>query len=285
VAALAGLDVVLEKGTSGGGDAALAQNAAALEHKVKKGKLTREAADAARAHLRVAADREALAGCALVIESIAEDLSAKQRLLAELDRILPKETVLASNTSSLSLTELAGGLAHPERFLGMHFFSPVPAMKLVELAATDRTHKEALERARQLAQRMGKTPVVLAETPGYIVNRLLVPYLLDALSALEARVATADEIDLAMKLGCGHPVGPLALADAIGLDVVYAMAKTLHHELADRRYSPPAILRRLVLNGQLGKKTRVGVYDYRTETVRENAELWPASAPDAAHTP
>ena len=184
--------------------------------------------------------------------------------------------MLASNTSSLPLAALADALRAPQRFVGLHFFSPVPAMKLVEVAATARTYPAAVERAQELARALGKTPVMVSDTSGYIVNRLLVPYLLDGISALESRVASADAIDMAMKLGCGHPMGPLALADAIGLDVVYAMAKTMHRELRDARYSPPALLRRLVLNNHLGKKTKLGIYDYSTDPARENAELWPA---------
>jgi 3-hydroxybutyryl-CoA dehydrogenase len=160
----------------------------------------------------------------------------------------------------------------------MHFFSPVPAMQLVEIAATGRTYPNAVEEAQRFVERIGKTPVMVGETSGYIVNRLLVPYLLDGISALESGVAPALSIDLAMKLGCGHPMGPLALADAIGLDVIYAMAKTLHRELNDRRFSPPALLRRLVLNNHLGKKTGIGIYDYSREPIRENPQLWPTEA-------
>jgi 3-hydroxybutyryl-CoA dehydrogenase len=167
-------------------------------------------------------------------------------------------------------------LRTPQRFVGLHFFSPVPAMKLVEVATTARTYPAAVECAQELVRALDKTPVMVSDTSGYIVNRLLVPYLLDGISALEARVAPAASIDMAMRLGCGHPMGPLALADAIGLDVVYAMAKTMHRELAARRYSPPALLRRLVLNNHLGKKTKLGIYDYTTDPPRENAELWPA---------
>jgi 3-hydroxybutyryl-CoA dehydrogenase len=285
VAAMAGYEVVLAKATPGAIDSARRHIASSLDRQVKKGKLTSEQVDAALARLILTNDLDMLSGCRIVIESIVEDLAAKRALFNDIESRLPLASVLATNTSSLPLAALADSLRAPNRFLGLHFFSPVPAMKLVEVATTLKTYPSAVEEAQKFVERIGKTPVMVGETSGYIVNRLLVPYLLDGIRALEARVAPAEGIDTAMKLGCGHPMGPLALADAIGLDVVYAMAKTMHRELADRRYSPPALLRRLVLNGHLGKKTKLGIYDYSAEPARENRELWPATGAveDANH--
>ncbi len=276
VAASHGLDTVLVKATPGSLDGARRYVAESLGRAVKKGKLSDQALDETLERLTLTSDLDALAGCDVVIESIVEDMERKQRLFAELEPRLSPATVLATNTSSLPLATLADRLRAPQRFVGLHFFSPVPAMKLVEVATTARTYPAAVERAQELVRTLDKTPVMVADTSGYIVNRLLVPYLLDGISALESRVAPAASIDTAMKLGCGHPMGPLALADAIGLDIVYAMAKTMHRELNDRRYSPPALLRRLVLNNHLGKKTKLGIYDYTTDPPRENPELWPA---------
>ncbi|HEX9102653.1 MAG TPA: 3-hydroxyacyl-CoA dehydrogenase family protein [Polyangia bacterium] len=276
VAAAHGLETVLVKATPGALDGARRYVAESLGRAVKKGKLTPEALDATLARLTLTSDLDALSTCDVVIESVVEDFESKGRLFAELEPRLRAATVLASNTSSLPLGALADKLRAPQRFVGLHFFSPVPAMKLVEVATTSRTYPAAVETAHELVRALDKTPVMVSDTSGYIVNRLLVPYLLDGIAALEARVAPAASIDTAMKLGCGHPMGPLALADAIGLDIVYAMAKTMHRELRDARFSPPALLRRLVLNNHLGKKSKLGIYDYTTDPPRENRELWPA---------
>jgi len=276
VAAAHGFQAVLVKATPGTLDGARRDVAESLGHAVKRGKMTPAELDETLGRLTLTSDRDALSGCQMVIESIVENLEHKRRLLADLESRLANATVLATNTSSLPLGSLADGLRAPNRFVGIHFFSPVPAMKLVEIAATARTYPAAVEAAQELARALGKTPVMVGDSSGYVVGRLLVPYLLDGIAALEARVAPAEGIDTAMKLGCGHPMGPLALADAIGLDVVLALAKTMHKELNDRRYTPPTLLRRLVLNQHLGKKTKRGIYDYTTDPPRENPELWPA---------
>jgi 3-hydroxybutyryl-CoA dehydrogenase len=275
VSAAHGLATVLVKATPGALDGARRSIAESLGRAVKKGKMTAEQLDEALGRLTLTSDLDAASGSDLVIESIVEDLDCKRKLFADLESRVSTATVLASNTSSLPLQAIADALKAPTRFVGLHFFSPVPAMKLVEIASTARTYPGAVELAQQLVRALDKTPVMVGDSSGYIVNRLLVPYLLDGIAALEARVAPAEAIDTAMKLGCGHPMGPLALADAIGLDIVYAMAKTMHKELNDRRYSPPALLRRLVLNNHLGKKTKLGIYDYSVEPIKENSELWP----------
>jgi 3-hydroxybutyryl-CoA dehydrogenase len=275
VGAACGLATVLVKITPGPLEKARGAIADSLGRAVQKGKMSEGERSEALYRLTLTSDLDALSSCDVVIESVIEDLDIKRSLFAALEPRVSPATVLASNTSSLKLADLAEALKQPNRFVGMHFFSPVPAMKLVEIAATSRTYPQAVETAQALASALGKTPVMVSDTAGYIVNRLLVPYLLDAISTLEARVASAESIDAAMRLGCGHPIGPLQLADAIGLDIVLAMAKTLHKELNDRRYSPPVLLRRLVLNNQLGKKTKLGIYDYSTDPARENPSLWP----------
>jgi 3-hydroxybutyryl-CoA dehydrogenase len=278
VAAACGYETILVKATPGDFDQARRAIAESLGRAVKKGKLSSAGLDATLERLTLTHDLDALSGCGIVVESIVEDLSQKQALFGKIEARVSPSCVLASNTSSLPIGVLADGLKLPVRFVGLHFFSPVPAMKLVEIATTQKTYPNAVEEAQRFVERLGKTPVMVGDTSGYIVNRLLVPYLLDGISALEQHVAPAASIDLAMKLGCGHPMGPLQLADAIGLDVVYAMAKTLYKELNDRRYSPPALLRRLVLNGHLGKKCGVGIFDYSVEPARENPSLWPTTA-------
>jgi 3-hydroxybutyryl-CoA dehydrogenase len=278
VSAAHGFETILVKATPGALEGPRRLIAESLGRAVKKGKMTSEQLDASLARLTLTSDLDALSSADLVIESIVEDLASKRALFGDLEPRVSHATVLASNTSSLPLSSLAEALRVPSRFVGLHFFSPVPAMKLVEIASTPKTYPVAVEVAQQFARALEKTPVMVGNSSGYIVNRLLVPYLLDGISALEARVAPAEAIDTAMRLGCGHPMGPLALSDAIGLDVVYAMAKTMHRELNDRRYSPPALLRRLVLNNHLGKKTNLGIYDYSVDPVRENPDLWPAEA-------
>jgi 3-hydroxybutyryl-CoA dehydrogenase len=278
VSAAHGFETILVKATPGSLDGARRLIAESLGRAVKKGKMSAEALEGALARLTLTSDLDALSHCDLVIESIVEDLPSKRALFRDLEPRLSTATVLASNTSSLPLSQLAETLKVPTRFVGLHFFSPVPAMKLVEIGATSRTYPAAVETAQQFARALDKTPVMVGDSSGYIVNRLLVPYLLDGIAALESRVAPAEAIDTAMRLGCGHPMGPLALADAIGLDIVYAMAKTMHRELNDRRYSPPPLLRRLVLNNHLGKKTKMGIFDYSVEPARENPDLWPVAA-------
>jgi 3-hydroxybutyryl-CoA dehydrogenase len=277
VAALAGFDVVAIKATAGDVDAVRTRIAKSLDRAVQNGKLAAGARDTALGRVRVSNDLAAAKHADLVIECAVESAPAKVKIFEQLEAILPPETILASNTSSLPLAELSIGLKHPERFLAMHFFSPVPAMKLVEIAATEKTDRDVTDTCVEIAKAMGKTPVRIEASPGYVVNRLLVPLLLHAIESLEAGVASAPEIDAAMKLGCGHPMGPLALCDLIGLDVVMAMAKTLSSELNDPRYRPPSLLRRLVLEGQLGRKSEIGFYDYAGKEPVPNPMLEQAS--------
>ncbi|MDB4987549.1 MAG: 3-hydroxybutyryl-CoA dehydrogenase [Myxococcaceae bacterium] len=277
-AATHGVHVVAVKLTPGDLEAPRRTVLKGLERRVARGKLTAEQRDGIMSRLHFTSDLNELAGVGLVIESCLEELQTKGEILAKLEGFVPATTVLASNTSSLRLSELAGFLKHPERFLALHFFNPVPAMKLVEVSATVQTSSAARQLATDFCSQIDKTAVQIRDTPGYVVNRLLVPYILHAIETLEQGVASADAIDVAMKLGCGHPMGPLALADLIGLDVVFAMAKTMHHELRDSRYRAPSLLRRLVLAGHLGRKSTRGIYDY---TDAANPCVNPAISNDA----
>lgn len=283
VAALAGLPVTLVKLTPGDPAAVRERIRGSMAARVAKGKLAAEAAEQALALLTMASDVAAVATCDLVIEAIVEDLAAKRELFARLHGLLRPDAILASNTSTLKIADLAADL-RPLRTLGLHFFSPVPAMNLVEIAHLPDTDPDALAACEAFVARLGKTAVPVLDSTGFVVNRLLVPMLLGAIAAYEQGLASAEHIDTAMRLGCGHPMGPLALSDLIGLDVVYAMAKLLYKEFGDDRYRAPALLRRLVQAGQLGKKSGMGLYDYGSKPPRANrAALAPIErAPKAA---
>jgi 3-hydroxybutyryl-CoA dehydrogenase len=250
----------------------LVQLRKSLERQVQKGKLAPEARDRALACVAVSSNLAAVAEADLVIESSVEELEHKTELLAELERHMTPGAILATNTSSLRLETLAEGLTRPTQFVGLHFFNPVTAMPLVEIGLTDRTAPGVAHAARSFATAIGKTPVEMQSSPGYVVNRLLVPYLLHAIETLQDGIANADAIDSAMKLGAAHPMGPLALADFIGLDIVLAMSRSLHAELGESRYRAPSLLRRLVLAGALGRKSGLGLWDYRGATPVPNPE-------------
>lgn len=262
VSAVAGLSVVGIKATPGSLDGPRDKIRKSLERRVKKGKMTAEQCTEVLSRIELSSDLGAVAGADLVIESAVEDEATKIDLLKKLEAKMHPEAVLGTNTSSLRLEALAGGLSRPERFLGLHFFSPVPAMELVELGGPAKTADFALQRAEDYCKQVGKTAVRIASSPGYVVNRLLVPYLLHGIETLESGIASADGIDTAMRLGCGHPMGPLALSDLIGLDIVYAMAVTLARELGEDRYRIPRTLKQLFEAKQLGRKSGVGIYDY-----------------------
>jgi 3-hydroxybutyryl-CoA dehydrogenase len=196
------------------------------------------------------------------VEAIVENPALKKAMYAELDGIVKKDAIFASNTSSISITELAAATERPERFIGLHFFNPVPLMQLVEVVRTITTAPEVFESAYAFAKKLGKTPVRTSDKTGFIVNRLLVPYLLDAIRAYEEGVGSITDIDTAMKLGCGYPMGPLTLLDFVGLDTTYYITHVMFDEFRERRFASPALLKRLVMAGWFGKKTGKGFYDW-----------------------
>jgi len=233
-----------------------------LQRLVDKGTLTQAQRDEVRARLHGTTNLEDLKGCDMVIEAIIEQLPAKRELWGALDKICPKATIFASNTSSLSITEMATFTQRPERFLGLHFFNPVPVMKLVEVIRTIATDPKVNEEVVAFAGRLGKTPVRTSDRTGFIVNRLLVPYLLDAVRALEEGVGSVEDIDNSMKLGCGHPMGPLTLLDFVGNDTTYYIANIMFDEFKEKRFASPPLLKRMVLSGWNGRKAGRGFYDY-----------------------
>ena len=205
---------------------------------------------------------EDLKDCDLIIEAIIEQLPAKRELFAELDRLCPESTIFASNTSSLTITEIATATKRPQRFIGLHFFNPVPVMKLVEVVRTIATDPAVYEEAVAFGTKLGKTAVRANDSTGFIVNRLLVPYLLDSIRALEEGVGSVEDIDNSMKLGCGHPMGPLTLLDFVGLDTTYYIAQIMFDEFKEKRFASPPLLKRMVLAGWNGRKAGKGFYDY-----------------------
>ncbi len=233
---------------------------------VEKGTLPRADADAALARLRFSTAPDALHRSELIIEAVTEDLELKNRLWRELDAACPAGTVFASNTSSLPIAAMAAATRRADRFVGLHFFSPVPMMPLVEVVRAVGTSAETFEQAMIFARSLGKEAVAARDTPGFIVNRLLVPYLMDAVRVLESGVASTADIDAGMKLGCGHPMGPLTLCDMIGLDTASRVGEVLYQEFREPRYAPPPLLTRMVTAGLLGRKSGRGFYDYSGDT-------------------
>jgi 3-hydroxybutyryl-CoA dehydrogenase len=233
-----------------------------LARAVEKGKLPPADRDAARARLSATTRLEDLADCDLVVEAIVEDLEVKKETYRELDRICKAPTIFCSNTSSLTITEMSAATRRPDRFAGLHFFNPVPVMKLVEVVRTIATSEETVATVFDFARSLGKEPIRTQDNSGFIVNRLLVPYLLDAVRALEDGVGTKEDIDKGMELGCGHPMGPLKLLDFVGLDTTYAIAEIMFDEYREKRFAPPPLLKRMVLAGRYGKKSGRGFYEY-----------------------
>ena len=233
-----------------------------LSRLVEKSTITEAQKNEIRARLKGTTSLEDFKQCDLVIEAIIEQLPAKRELFTQLDSICPRSTIFASNTSSLTITELATATKRPERFVGLHFFNPVPVMKLVEVVKTIATDPAVYDEVLAFASRLGKTAVRAMDGTGFIVNRLLVPYLLDAIRALEEGVGSIEDIDNSMKFGCGYPMGPFTLLDFVGLDTTYYIANIMFDEFKEKRFASPPLLRRMVLAGWNGRKAGRGFYDY-----------------------
>jgi 3-hydroxybutyryl-CoA dehydrogenase len=233
-----------------------------LDKFVEKGKVTAADRDATLARLTFTTELSALRSCDIVIEAVTENLELKNALWKDLDGMCPSHTIFASNTSSLTIAAMAAATKRSDRFVGLHFFNPVPLMPLVEVVRTVTTSQAAFDRAMAFARSLGKEAVAAKDNSGFIVNLLLVPYLLDAIRALEQGVGSITDIDNAMKLGCGHPMGPLTLLDFVGNDTTFRIAEIMFEEYREKRYAPPPLLKRMVLAGLYGRKSGKGFYDY-----------------------
>ncbi len=234
-----------------------------LTRNVKKGRVSQAEKEATLARIKGTTNTKDFGDCDLVIEAIIENLDLKKKIFAELDKICPKHTILATNTSCLSIIDMAQETTRPEKVLGMHFFNPVPLMKLLEIVRTLATSDETLEVGKEFGKSIGKTTIIAPDTPGFIVNRLLMPFMNGAFRMLEAGLATKEDIDTGVRLGLGHPMGPLALADLIGMDTSLFIADAIYEELKDPLYAPPVILKKMVTAGWLGRKTGKGFYEYK----------------------
>ncbi len=235
---------------------------ASLQKAVSRGKMTEDDMNAVLKNLTFTTSLQDLASCDYIIEAITENIDLKKQLFRELDKIVKPEAIFASNTSSLCITEMAVVTNRPEQFLGLHFFNPVPVMKLVEVIKTELTREDVYEKTMDFIRTMGKDPITAPDRPGFVVNRLLVPYLLDAIRCLEEGLATVEDIDKGMTLGCGHPMGPFTLLDFVGLDTTYYIALAMYDEFREKRFAPPPLLKRMVLAGFHGRKSGRGFYDY-----------------------
>ncbi len=265
LAALAGYETVIHDADPSALDAAKASIESTLAKGVEKGKVNAQDAAEAMKHVHLAADLEpAVRGADLIIEAVPEDADLKENLFSQADLFCGEETILASNTSSISITTLARAVERRERFVGMHFFNPPHAMKLVEIVRGERTSDETVAQARAVAEKMGKQPIVVHDSPGFATSRLGIAIGLEAMRMLEQGVASAADIDRAMELGYNHPMGPLRLSDLVGLDVRLSIAEYLASTLGSR-FDPPELLRQMVLEGKLGKKTGHGFYEWKDE--------------------
>ncbi len=267
IAAQAGYETVVREVEQKFLDKGMAGIDKSLGKFVEKGKLQAADKDACIARLKGTTSLDDLADCDIVIEAIIENAELKKETYAALDKIVKKDAIFASNTSSLTITELSMATARPKQFVGMHFFNPVPLMKLVEVVRTILTSDESFNRAFQFAKSLGKEAVAARDNSGFIVNRLLVPYILDAIRAYEEGVGSIEDIDKAMMLGCGYPMGPFTLLDFVGLDTTYFITEVMFAEYQEKRFAAPPLLRKMVLAGRLGKnKTGTGFYDYASGT-------------------
>jgi 3-hydroxybutyryl-CoA dehydrogenase len=260
--AMAGVAVVMVDVAQAAIDRGIASIGASLERLQKKDKITADARTAALAHVRASTAYADLAGADLIVEAATENVELKLSILRKVDALAAPEAILASNTSSISITALAAVVNRPQRFLGMHFFNPVPMMALVELIRGLQTSDETVAAARSFAERLGKTPIIVRNSPGFVVNRILCPMINEAIFALQEGLASAEDIDNGMRLGCNHPIGPLALADMIGLDVMLAVMNVFYTDFNDPKYRPAPLLKEMVAAGWLGRKSGRGFYTY-----------------------
>ncbi|MBZ5598402.1 MAG: 3-hydroxyacyl-CoA dehydrogenase family protein [Acidobacteriia bacterium] len=261
VAAMAGFDVTSLEVEQKFLDKGFAGIEKSLAKFAEKGTI-KETPQAIRARLKGTTKKEDLAGCDIIVEAVIENVEEKKKMYSALDAIVKKDCIFASNTSSISITELLTATKRPERFIGLHFFNPVPLMKLVEVVRTIATADDVYETAYEFGKKLGKVPVRTSDKTGFIVNRLLVPYLLDAIRAYEEGVGSIEDIDQAMKLGCGYPMGPFTLLDFVGLDTTYYITHVMYDEFKERRFASPPLLKRLVMAGWYGRKSGKGFYDY-----------------------
>jgi 3-hydroxybutyryl-CoA dehydrogenase len=262
VSAMAGFDVTVLEVEQKFLDKGFAAIEKSLAKFAEKGNL-KDTPQAVRARLKGTTNKQDLAECDIVVEAVIENLEEKRKMYASLDSIVKKDCIFASNTSSISVTEMMTATKRPERFVGLHFFNPVPLMKLVEVVRTIATADDVYETAYQFGEKLGKVPVRTSDKTGFIVNRLLVPYLLDAIRAYEEGVGSIPDIDNAMKLGCGYPMGPFTLLDFVGLDTTYYITHVMYDEFKEQRFASPPLLKRLVMAGWYGRKTGKGFYDYK----------------------
>jgi 3-hydroxybutyryl-CoA dehydrogenase len=272
VAATAGYDVVIFEAVEAALNRGMAGIKKSLDKFVERGKAGDGRAfaaadrDATLARLKTTVAIDDLKDCDLVIEAVIENMAVKTELFAKLDALLAPHAIICSNTSSLCVIEMAAATKRPDRVAGLHFFNPVPLMKLVEIVKTIVTSQETIDTLYAFAAKVGKTAVLAQDTPGFIVNRLLVPYLVYAIRMFESGLASREDIDEGMKLGCGHPMGPLTLLDFVGLDTTYFIAQIMFDEFKDPMMAPPPLLKRMVLAGHLGRKSGRGFYDYSSDT-------------------
>ena len=261
VAATGGFDVTVLEVEQKFLDRGFAAIEKSLAKFAEKGTI-KETPQAIRGRLKGTTKKEDLADCDIIIEAIIENVEEKKKMYSSIDGIVKKDAIFASNTSSISITELLTSTKRPERFVGLHFFNPVPLMKLVEVVRTIATADDVYQTAYEFAKKLGKVPVRTSDKTGFIVNRLLVPYMLDAIRAYEEGVGSIEDIDNAMKLGCGYPMGPFTLLDFVGLDTTYYITHVMYDEFKERRFASPPLLKRLVMAGWYGRKTGKGFYDY-----------------------
>ena len=263
VAAAAGYEVYVSDTTQGTLERGLGTIQSALSKAVEKEKLTRPEADEILKRIESGTSMSGHSDMDLVIEAVFEDIEVKKDLLARLDEVCRPSTLFASNTSSLCITEMAAATQRPEQVVGMHFFNPAPVMKLVEVVRTALTGEEAFQAAWDFVSSIGKEAIASEDKAGFVVDRLLIPYLMESVRSLEEGVASVEDIDKGMRLGCGFPMGPFTLMDLVGLDICYNAAMTLYDEFREKAFHPPPLLKRMVQAGQLGRKTRKGFYDYK----------------------